>query len=82
MSQFMWVPVGQGEDKRVTGTAALRKWYFLSSVEHLRMTVLKRGFLISLDKATNVRSSTEIIWPFTATDTVVSADTEHENQHL
>jgi len=57
----MWVPVGQRDDKRVTETTALRKWYFLSSVEHMWMAVLKREFLISLAMATNVCSSAEML---------------------
>jgi hypothetical protein len=79
----MWVPVGQGEDKRVTETAALRKWHLLSSVEHTWMTVLKRSFLISLAMPTNVGSSAEMLsGHLRGTDAVVLADTEHEKQQL
>ena len=61
MSQFMWVPVGQRGDKRVTEIAALSNWYFLSSVEHVWITVLERRFRISLAMVTNVRSSAEML---------------------
>jgi len=168
MSQFMGVPVGQREDKRVTGTTALRKWYKhvrnvmahaqkpdlvfqrnervhlnqrgcqfsrLLAVEECGsadsdcidrvltysarllatdsihifplhfparaspcairfrtrytfclvlntwMTVLKFSYPFSHGNKLSLFCG-NVIWPFTGTDTVVSADTEHENQHL
>jgi hypothetical protein len=75
--------VGQRDDKRVPETTALRKWYFPSSVEHVWMAVLKQKFFYQFSHGNKrLFFCGNIIWPFTSTDTVVSADIEHDYQHL